>query len=152
MERNSLRLKNKSLNGFTLLECLLALFVLSCSCSLFSLCIRQGEKSNQQLLKKEAKLWQLFLIQLENESEDLILQKVSATEITCLKQKNHHQVIFQLNQDKIVKRENGGYQPLLTGIRQAVFKAVDQVVEITVTFPKGARFTARWQLSKEELP
>jgi competence protein ComGF len=143
-------LKNKKMKGFTLLECLVALAVFSCVCNLFSLCIRQADKSSKQVLQKEEKLWQVFLIQLENEVSGLTLQQVEATEMVFLKKSNNHTVIIQFKNGKIIKRDNGGYQPLLIGLNSAQFKKEKHAVELVAQFHNQTSFQGRWVIPVEE--
>ena len=48
-----------------MLECLVALVVLSCMCQLFQLMIQQSFIGNQYLKNNDSKSWHIFLIQLE---------------------------------------------------------------------------------------
>ena len=52
-----------------MLECLVALVVLSCMCQLFQLMIQQSFIGNQYLKNNDSKSWHIFLIQLEKMSK-----------------------------------------------------------------------------------
>ena len=56
---------NKKYAGFTMLECLVALVVLSCMCQLFQLMIQQSFIGNQYL-KNNGKGYQPLLIGIKN--------------------------------------------------------------------------------------
>ena len=65
---------NKKYAGFTMLECLVALVVLSCMCQLFQLMIQQSFIGNQYLKNNDSKSWHIFLIQIK---EDKIIKRVN---------------------------------------------------------------------------
>ena len=105
---------NKKYAGFTMLECLVALVVLSCMCQLFQLMIQQSFIGNQYLKNNDSKSWHIFLIQLEKECQKLVFQTGSAQEISFLDSETNKTISIQIKEDKIIKRVNGkGYQPLL---------------------------------------
>lgn len=97
-----------------MLECLVALVVLSCMCQLFQLMIQQSFIGNQYLKNNDSKSWHIFLIQLEKECQKLVFQTGSAQEISFLDSETNKTISIQIKEDKIIKRVNGkGYQPLL---------------------------------------
>ena len=109
-----------------MLECLVALVVLSCMCQLFQLMIQQSFIGNQYLKNNDSKSWHIFLIQLEKECQKLVFQTGSAQEISFLDSETNKTISIQIKEDKIIKRVNGkGYQPLLIGIKMDSLKMKD---------------------------
>lgn len=132
---------NKKYAGFTILECLVALVVLSCMCQLFQLMIQQSFIGNQYLKNNDSKSWHIFLIQLEKECQKLVFQTGSAQEISFLDSETNKTISIQIKEDKIIKRVNGkGYQPLLIGIKNGQFKNEGQSFTLEVTFTSGKTF------------
>lgn len=132
---------NKKYAGFTMLECLVALVVLSCMCQLFQLMIQQSFIGNQYLKNNDSKSWHIFLIQLEKECQKLVFQTGSAQEISFLDSETNKTISIQIKEDKIIKRVNGkGYQPLLIGIKNGQFKNEGQSFTLEVTFTSGKTF------------
>lgn len=124
-----------------MLECLVALVVLSCMCQLFQLMIQQSFIGNQYLKNNDSKSWHIFLIQLEKECQKLVFQTGSAQEISFLDSETNKTISIQIKEDKIIKRVNGkGYQPLLIGIKNGQFKNEGQSFTLEVTFTSGKTF------------
>ena len=121
-----------------MLECLVALVVLSCMCQLFQLMIQQSFIGNQYLKNNDSKSWHIFLIQLEKECQKLVFQTGSAQEISFL------------DSETIIKRGNGkGYQPLLIGIKNGQFKNEGQSFTLEVTFTSGKTFDSFFPIKGE---
>ena len=97
---------NKKYAGFTMLECLVALVVLSCMCQLFQLMIQQSFIGNQYLKNNDSKSWHIFLIQLEKECQKLVFQTGSAQEISFLDSETNKTISIQIKEDKIISRSN----------------------------------------------
>ena len=130
---------NKKYAGFTMLECLVALVVLSCMCQLFQLMIQQSFIGNQYLK-----------IQLEKECQKLVFQTGSAQEISFLDSETNKTISIQIKEDKIIKRVNGkGYQPLLIGIKNGQFKNEGQSFTLEVTFTSGKTFDSFFPIKGE---
>ena len=91
---------NKKYAGFTMLECLVALVVLSCMCQLFQLMIQQSFIGNQYLKNNDSKSWHIFLIQLEKECQKLVFQTGSAQEISFLDSETNKTISIQIKEDK----------------------------------------------------
>ncbi|EJH6408013.1 TPA: ComGF family competence protein [Enterococcus faecalis] len=141
---------NKKYAGFTMLECLVALVVLSCMCQLFQLMIQQSFIGNQYLKNNDSKSWHIFLIQLEKECQKLVFQTGSAQEISFLDSETNKTISIQIKEDKIIKRVNGkGYQPLLIGIKNGQFKNEGQSFTLKVTFTSGKTFDSFFPIKGE---
>ncbi|MBO0440883.1 competence type IV pilus minor pilin ComGF [Candidatus Enterococcus ikei] len=145
--------KSKSKNnfgGFTLIECLLALLLLSIICMLFSTSINHIAVVRRHLESEREKEWHIFVIQLENEIKDCRYEKTQENKMILKNKKNNKPVWIEYKLGKIVKVENGGYQPLLTEVKQANFIEENKSVTIDVSFENNKNFTAKWIIPKEQ--
>ncbi|MTD42337.1 prepilin-type cleavage/methylation domain-containing protein [Erwinia sp. CPCC 100877] len=139
--------KNKYL-AFTLLECLLALCLLSVICLLFSALVKNTTLVASRLKNTKEKEWQVFLIQLENELQSCQYEKTQPNKIIFRNDKKNTSVWIESKLGKIVKVENGGYQPLLTEVKQARFAQKDNAVLINVQFKDATSYSAKWIIPK----
>lgn len=95
------------------------------------------------------KEWHIFLIQLENELKNCHYEKTQTNKIIFRNKKSKHAVWIEYKLGKIVKVENGGYQPLLTEVKQANFIKEGETIVIKVTFENNSDQTAKWLISQE---
>ncbi|MGX7200876.1 prepilin-type N-terminal cleavage/methylation domain-containing protein [Enterococcus plantarum] len=153
MKTSILKLRKSNLRndllGFTLLESLLALFLLSIICMLFSASIKNAAIVTNQLKSERQKEWQIFVIQLENELRNCRYENTQINKIMLRNKKNNKQVWIEHKLGKIVKVENGGYQPLLMGVKQVRFVEEDKSVVIKVIFENNLNVTAKWIITRE---
>lgn len=143
------RLIKNSYDGFTLLECLLALFILSTICLLFTAVIKNVAIVTKQLENETDKAWQIFLIQLENELKNCRYERTQENKIILKNNKNANGVWIEFKLGKIVKVENGGYQPLLTRVAEAKFIEENNSVKISITFENQLATEAKWIITQE---
>lgn len=139
-----------STKGFALFECLIALFILSILCLLFTSTIKYVETSNQQLLNKKEKEWQVFLIQLENELKDCTYIELFPSKVKFKNNTTEHTVWIEYKSKNIVKIDNGGYQPLLTGLSSATFTSKLPQIEIEGKFSNKKKYQGRILVKEEE--
>ncbi|MGX7244446.1 competence type IV pilus minor pilin ComGF [Enterococcus quebecensis] len=145
--------KNRSQNnylGFTLTECLLALLVLSVICILFSASVKHGSVVTKRLKSERKKEWHIFMIQLENELKDCRYEKTQNDKIILRNKRNNKTVWIEYKLGKLVKVENGGYHPLLTDVKQAIFIEENNSVKIKVTLENNENVTTKWIIPKEK--
>ncbi|MGM0218114.1 competence protein ComGF [Enterococcus sp. AZ126] len=135
--------------GFTLLECLLALLLLSIICMLFSASIKNAAIVTNHLNNVGEKEWQIFLIQLENELKNCHYERTQPNKIILRNKKNNKPVWIEHKLDKLVKVDNGGYQPLLIGVKQAAFMEQDKTIIIKVAFENNLNVVAKWIITQE---
>lgn len=140
--------RNKFL-GFTLIECVLAFFLLSLICMLFSASIKNVAVVTRHLKSEREKEWHIFVIQLENELKNCYYERTQVDKIIFKNKKNNKTVWIQHKLGKIVKVENGGYHPLLTGVRKANFIEENKSVVIKVTFENNSNNIAKWIITQE---
>ncbi|WP_430602096.1 competence protein ComGF [Enterococcus sp. DIV0724b] len=153
MEKRALHLKKSDTQnnflGFTLIECLLALFLLSIICMLFSASIKNASLVTSYLKSEQKKEWHIFVIQLENELKNCRYEKTQANKIILKNKKNSKTVWIEYKLGKIVKVENGGYQPLLMEVKRANFIEVDKAIAMKVLFENNLQVEAKWIITKE---
>lgn len=153
MKKRALRLRKSDMRnsflGFTLLECLLALFLLSIICLLFSASVKNVAIVTNHIKSDRQKEWHIFVIQLENELKNCRYENTQANKMILRNKKNNKPVWIEHKLGKIVKIENGGYHPLLIGIRQANFIEEEKAIVIKVTFENNLSVTAKWIITQE---
>lgn len=133
-------------SGFTLLECLVALLMLSGVLLLFSSLIQHAHKMEQSLSGYHQLEWEIFLLQLDNEMENVKYKQSSRGEIVGETESGGRTVTVVINtvNKKIVKHQSGGYQPLLTGVKEFVCQENNQGVDFCVTFTDGKQKSGTW--------
>ena len=143
--------KISNYRAFTLLECLLSLMILSFLCLLFSAMINNIAVTSKYMKKTEEKEWQIFLIQLENELKDCSYEFTTENKIVLKNNKNNHSVWIENKLGKIVKVDNGGFQPLLINVKKAKFFDKKNYVSIEVIFTNNRSYFGKWIIGKEHL-
>lgn len=140
----------KENRGFTLLECLLALFVLSGILLIFSMLVTIGKQVPKKLDSVNNREFEIFLLQLENEAK--IFQEVKVSGNIIYFNKGPEDVkdmkIIKIN-GRIDKRP--GTQPLLTDVQDFRTRLVGHTVEIEVVFDDQKVCQGKYILSKEQL-
>lgn len=133
-------------SGFTLLECLVALLMLSGVLLLFSSLIQHAHKMEQSLSGYHQLEWEIFLLQLDNEMENVTYKQSSRGEIVGETESEGRTVTVVINtvNKKIVKHQSGGHQPLLTGVKEFVCQENNQGVDFHVTFTDGKQKSGTW--------
>lgn len=132
--------------GFTLLESLVALLMLSGILLLLSGLIQHAHKMEQVLSGYHQLEWEIFLLQLDNELDDVEYITTAQNEISTKiedKGKMVPLVILKVNR-KIIKRQSGGNQPLLTGVDRFVCQEKNHGVDFIVTFTDGKQKRGTW--------
>jgi competence protein ComGF len=132
-------------SGFTLIECLLALVVLSVSLLMVDGIIKQIPQVNQQLSDRKDQEWHIFLLQLERELATCTYISVSDYTLFLRSAENNIVTIDRIN-GVIRKRDNGGYQPLLTEVRGLSYQKVNESIRFTVTFENGVQKIGQWKI------
>ncbi|GGC87054.1 competence type IV pilus minor pilin ComGF [Enterococcus wangshanyuanii] len=149
MVKNSFSLnKNKNYAGFTLIECLLALFLLSIICLLFSAVIKNAKVVSEVLKSEKEKEWHIFVIQLENELAGCQFKEIQGNKMIYENPKKERNILIEYKLGKIIKVDNGGYQPLLIDVREVDFKKEDDFVVIRAVFKNEQQYSARWSIIK----
>lgn len=138
-----MRENSKAHNGFTLMECLIALLVLSGMLVTFSLLISTGKQMIEAVDGSSKKEFEVFLLQLEREVQDYEFRGVEDNVLSFRKDKTVSVSVRQSG-ERVDKKDNKGTQPLLTSVKN--FKAMQKecTVEIEVTFIDGKIFKGKW--------
>lgn len=122
-------------SGFTLLESLVALLMLSGILLLLSGLIQHANKMERAMGGYHQLEWEIFLLQLDNELSEVNYIGTTQTEIsTEIEDKGRvvPLVIKKVNR-RIIKRQSGGNQPLLTGVDQ--FVCQEKIMEWILSLP-----------------
>ena len=131
-------LKNVKIKAFTLLEALIALFVLSGSVLLFQSMTRLLASEVQTRQHSEQREWLLFADQLEVELTRSSFEKV---ENNRLYMKQDGKVIAfgkASGQDFRKTNANGkGYQPMVYDVKKAEISQENELVRIRLLFKRG---------------
>lgn len=143
------KIKRYYLKGFTISECLVSLLVLSIICLLFSSILTNVRVTTVQLKNSSKKEWQVFLIQLENELKSCQYQSVDINKFIFKNKKNEKIIWVEFKLGKIVKVENGGYQPMLMNVKQAVFEEESNYIRLTIIFEDEVKTMAKLKVEKK---
>lgn len=140
-------MNSRNYQGFTLLESVVALFVLLLMCHFFLLLVRTIKTiANPQPSQTEIE-WQTFLIQTENETSQLNLMEVNPTKLVLKKTMvdgNIEWTRLEKYKNMIRKSTNNGHQPLLLHVNSVEFIEVrKKLVEVHVVFESGEDVVGR---------
>ena len=130
-------------SGFTLLESLVALLMLSGILLLLSGLIQHAHKMEQSLSGYHQLEWEIYLLQLETEMEGLHYKQTSSREIWA-ENDEKKKIVIKNSNDKIIKSQSDGYQPLLTGVSRFVCQEKNHGVDFVVTFKDGKQKEGTW--------
>lgn len=136
------KLKNRS-RGFTLLECLVALLVLSGSILLLHGLIKHIGKVEEQLSVYHSREWEVGILQLEHELKGFNYVKTEPLRIV-LNDGSENQAKIERSNSTVRKSYKGGHQPLFTQVYSFNCRQVGQVVELNVTFNDGTKKKGIW--------
>ena len=131
-------------SGFTLLESLVALLMLSGILLLLSGLIKHANKMEQAISGYHQLEWEVFLLQLDNELEEVNYLSSTTHEINGEVENAEGEIVavtIKKNKQRIVKSQSNGFQPLLTGVNQFVCKENNHFI---VTFVDGKKKEGTW--------
>ncbi|WP_265456260.1 competence type IV pilus minor pilin ComGF [Enterococcus sp. HY326] len=140
--------------GFTLLECLIALVVVSGICWLFSLLVGVSQKVYQQFPTNHQRKFYTFLFQLENEAVPLKNVTLSDNQLSFSEplssnyDKDPSFTILYRNERIDKTKKNQGTQPLLTGVKKLTMTTLDGEIEFKVIFQDGKESQGSYVLKK----
>lgn len=132
--------------GFTLIEVLLSLSIVSLCVVLLSFFTSQS-KSLQERINTDRQIeWHLFLNQAEYELEGSYKVSVNLDSMTVEKENDqgHKETIKYQKYLSLLRRQVGGegHQPLLTDLKSLQFKTKENKVIITVKFNNEETYSA----------
>lgn len=135
--------------GFTLWECLLSLWVLAICLLMISGIVKHLAPVNQQIMARKDQEWHVFLLQLERELSTCTYLSVSETTLYLRSSQNNSVTIDRINR-VLRKRDNNGYQPLLTEVADVSFEKIGAAIRFTVSFENGEQKIGQWKIHTQE--
>lgn len=138
--------------GFTLLESVVALFLLSLFVGIVPLVIGNNQEISRLVTGKNNQIWHVFLIQMENKFSEGEYDAVIRNKIYFRKphpSTNYPlevRVEFNQARQEIILRENNGFEPILTNVSQMSVKEATDNLYISVTFQNGEIRNAKWTI------
>lgn len=152
-KRNNLVFTASSLSaGFTLIECLVSLTIISLFFLIISGTFQQSQKIRQNVESREELEWQIFLIQFDKIAEKGTFRSVSSTGLVFDRHELHEGKVVGLaikyssKNQYIYLSNNGGTEPILTQVQSLVFERVNQTILFTVTFLNGDEKVGKWTI------
>ena len=142
--------KTKQLAAFTLLECLLALLILSGGLLVFDGLSRLVRQEVQYQTQARQKDWLVFSEQLRLELEETRLVKVENNRLYVDK-KGQALAVGQSKSDDFRKTtdKGQGYQPMGYGLGSSQSRHSDQLVQIDLVFDDGLEKTFLYDFSEK---
>ncbi|RRD29868.1 competence protein ComGF [Streptococcus minor] len=142
--------KTKQLAAFTLLECLVALLVLSGGLLVFDGLSRLMRQEVHYQTQSRQKDWLVFSEQLRTELETARLVKVENNRLYVDK-KGQALAFGQSKSDDFRKTNNKGqgYQPMVYGVSTSNISQTEQLVRIDVVFEDGLERTFLYDFSEK---
>lgn len=147
-------MKNKY-QGFTLIECLVALSFMSLFFAALSGIIPQSQKINQQLLDRQELEWQVCLRQIDAIFLLGKLKEVTKSEVIFERYKlddKGNKVEMHLKRTdhnkRVILSNSGGNEPLLTQVANLTFKHSGKEITMQVTYLNGVERVGQWTIQE----
>ena len=126
------------LKAFTLMECLIAIFVLTGAIQVYQALTTVTAAHVHQLGRQDEGKWLLFCQQLRSELSGSQLTKVSQDKVFILKDKQALAFGKSKKDDfRKTSADGRGYQPMLYGLKRVSMTQRGQTVSMTFTFADG---------------
>lgn len=139
MKSNYLKRYKTSQAAFTLIECLLALTILSLIMHGLMTSIQQYRKVDQQIRDDQYLEWQHFILCIESELSQYKIVSLSNQQINISDDLQRHYSIILKNQ-KIYKTP--GHQPYLYHVKNWNLSSDPPFIDVTLEFTNGQIFSA----------
>ncbi|QIL45826.1 ComGF family competence protein [Vagococcus coleopterorum] len=137
---NTFQFGKHNLAGFTLLEGMVALLILSCILLLANTVIKSTVAIEVGAGKNSQVEWHLFLNQFEHISTEWQLKKVEPEKLTFREGNKLVELSFYKNLLRI--RKNGGYEPVLTRVIKTRFSDNEGGVDFKIKLEDGKEYCA----------
>lgn len=143
---------NNRFQGFTLMECLVSLTVVSLFFLMISGTFRQSQEISRIVESREELEWQIFLVQFDKIAEKGTFRSVSSTGLVFDRHELHEGKVvglaikYSANKQYIYLSNNGGTEPILTQVQSLVFEQDGQSILFTVTFLNGDEKVGKWTI------
>ncbi|MEQ9764560.1 competence type IV pilus minor pilin ComGF [Streptococcus jiangjianxini] len=131
-------LKSYRLKAFTLLECLLALVVLSGSIQVYQAMTKVVSAHIHEISQPKDKDWLLFCQQFRSELANSQLVRVSDNRLVVLK--NTQTLAFGKSKKDDFRKtgsDGRGFQPMIYKVKSAHFTQFGQTISVQMTFEDG---------------
>ncbi|GEK91355.1 competence type IV pilus minor pilin ComGF [Alkalibacterium kapii] len=141
----------KNDKGFSLLEVIITLSVLSSCVLLLSFAISQIQTS-RSLIKDERQIeWHLFINQLEYELRESETVRTTKSELTLIKTDPSDQLKKTITYNRrfsIIRRQvdSQGHQPILLEVKSIEFGLLDEKLTIEVIFQNDETYQAAFRV------
>lgn len=143
MPLRSFRNHLKKNSGFTLIETVLALFILMLIFLMLTPLLQLNHQYLEELNDTTKQDWYVFTIQLEQTIKDFELLSISETRLIFQSQNDKEEikkpVIEYYANKKLVRKSsiNGGYEPMLMNVEKIKFSYEGHFVRMKVEFLNG---------------
>jgi len=128
----------KKIKAFTLLECLIALFIISAGTIVIRDLTSFISQETHQVSNDQEKDWQLFCTLLRNELSGSTFDKVENNFLYVTKGEHWRMGLVRTGDDFRKSHANGqGYQPMLHGVKDTKITEEKGLVTIKVSFEQG---------------
>ncbi len=140
--------------GFTLIECAIALLVLSLFLTGILGVFQQSKQVQQMVYGRNTQEWHVFLIQFENKLAEgsfsrLVKDKIYYDKVNPTTKREYEcRIELNTNRNEIAIREKNGYEPILTEVKQLQFRKNSRYILFTVTFLNGEQKNGKWTIEK----
>lgn len=125
--------------AFTLIECLAALFVLAMIMLLLNPRLTHSIKVQEQLNSYRDQEFEIGLLQFSKELQGLNFLANGERVIKFYRDTPTAEIDFKVVNQVFIKRENNGYQPLITKVKGIKVKKNSQSIMIAFTFTDGSK-------------
>lgn len=145
-------IEKNNYRAFTLLECMVALSVLSLIFLMLSGVFTQSQEISRRVQGRQELEWHVFLVQLENQLTLGTFQSVRRGELVFNRTKldEDKEVTFSIKRSEKTKTvylsDNGGVEPMLTQVTDLAFQREGDVILFTVTFTNGEEKIGQWTI------
>lgn len=126
----------KKNSGFTLLECLVALIILSGTLLVFVGLLQHVKQTEKILSNEDGRAFQVFLIQFEQELAKMEIHSVTNNQI--IGEEEGKKVVISQNKQRIVKSKNNGYIILLSEVTAFSCQQKERLY-FEITFKNGKK-------------
>lgn len=142
------------IKGFTLLECLIALLMISLFFLPIPQLIQHSREVGMLVFGRSEQEWQVFLMQFENKLAEGTFVSVEKEKLHFQKFNEESQkytsgrIDYSSTKKAIIIRDNGGYEPALLNVEKLTFSQQNQTIYFEVLFENGEIRIAKWTFPK----
>lgn len=140
--------------GFTLIECVLALMVMSLFLVGTTGMIAQSRDLRAKVYDKREQEWQICLFHMEEKLAEGTFESVDKNHLYFTKKSDSGDsyscsIKWSSNVHRLAISEKGGFEPILSQVRDVKFTQEGQNVYLTVKFMDEEEKHAQWTIPKE---